>query len=101
MESIQNTNCSGSKVVTILGRVALVAAALCAASAQAAQNCISNGDFELPVANYNHGTGYSYTSESGNGGKPTGWTLSPNNRFWSSTASDSSWTASKVLPMEK
>ena len=64
---------------------ALVAASFFALAASlpsfAAQNCLSNGDFELPVANYNHGTGYSYTSESGNGGKPTGWTLSPNNRM--------------------
>ena len=40
-------------------RLMAFAAVLCAASAQAAQNCISNGDFEQPVANYNHGTGYS------------------------------------------
>ena len=71
---------------TALGHRGLLwgAFALCATMVLpsfAAQNCISNGDFELPVANYNHGTGYSYTSESGNGGKPTGWTLSPNNRM--------------------
>ena len=47
--------------------------------ARAAQNCIANGDFELPAANYNHNTRYSYNNENGNGGKPTGWTLSPAN----------------------
>ena len=67
---------------SVIGKVLAFLTGLCVvtsfSSAQAAQNCISNGDFELPAASYNHGTGYSYNSESG--GKPTGWTLSPNNR---------------------
>jgi len=62
-----------NKVVVALGAVVV------SAPSWAAQNCVSNGDFESPVANYNHNTGYSYNSESGNGGKPTGWTLSPAN----------------------
>ena len=70
---------------SVIGKVLAFLTGLCVAtsfsSAQAAQNCISNGDFEQPVANYNHGTGYSYNSENGNGGKPTGWTLSPTNRM--------------------
>ena len=69
---------------TALGHRGLLwgAFALCATMVLpsfAAQNCISNGDFEQPAANYNHNTRYSYNNENGNGGKPTGWTLSPAN----------------------
>lgn len=63
---------------TALGHRGLLwgAFALCATMVLpsfAAQNCISNGDFELPAANYRNGTQYAYNNQSG--GSPTGWTI--------------------------
>ena len=81
MENVQNANGSVSKTLTIHGRTALVAAALCAASAQAAQNCISNGDFETDgsgaVSAYIN-WGY---ERHGNQYTPADWTLNDQNHM--------------------
>ena len=64
-----------------IGRIAFVVASLCVSAALpsfAALNCISNGDFENADDAYYYSTHYSYNNQ--RGGKPTGWTLSPNNR---------------------
>ncbi len=81
MENIQNANGSVSKTATIIGRAALVAAALCAASAQAAQNCISNGDFETDgngAVSASINWGY---AKSGNQYSPANWTLNDRNHM--------------------
>ncbi len=47
-----------NRMMKIAGAGLVLSAAVHAALA--AQNCISNGDFELPAANYRNGTQYAY-----------------------------------------
>ena len=59
----------------------MVATVLCAASAQAAQNCISNGDFETDVnGNVSASINWGY-AKSGNRYTPANWTLNDRNHM--------------------
>ena len=59
-----------NKVAVALGAVVVSAPSF------AAQNCITNGDFELPYV----GSGFSYNYASANNGRATGWTLNRTDR---------------------
>ena len=84
MHNPQKTMCSmvGRRLrLRRSGMAALVAAALCAASAQAAQNCISNGDF----ATDRNGNVSAYITwgyeRHGNQYTPHDWTLTDPNHM--------------------
>ena len=81
MENIENANGFCSKTETIIGWTALGAVVLCAASAQAAQNCISNGDFETDRnGNVSAYITWGYERH-GNKYAPADWTLSDTNHM--------------------